>query len=176
MGDAAEKVEEQDEEGKAAEEPKKASPIIKYLIYVAAGILGIIIVAVVSTFVAQKAATSVYKQQKNIALVKAPPPLDVFNFQDEFRINTADVGEAHFIKLKLSFGVEKGQPALTAELAERLPQMQNIINLIISKKNKEELKTISDQLDLREEIKAHINHILTNGKIKEVYFREFIVN
>jgi flagellar protein FliL len=83
MGDAAEKVDEQEEEGKASEEPKKASPIIKYLIYVAAGILGIIIVAVVSTFVAQKAATSVYKQQKNIALVKAPPPLDVFNFQDE---------------------------------------------------------------------------------------------
>jgi flagellar FliL protein len=54
--------------------------------------------------------------------------------------------------------------------------MQNIINLIISKKNKEELKTIADQLDLREEIKAHINHILTNGKVKEVYFREFIVN
>jgi flagellar FliL protein len=54
--------------------------------------------------------------------------------------------------------------------------MQNIINLIIVRKTKEDLKTINDQLDLREEIKAHINHILTNGKIKEVYFREFIVN
>jgi flagellar protein FliL len=175
MGDGAAEA-EVEEEGKPEGEPKKASPIVKYLMYGAAGILLVIIVAVVSTFVAQKAATSVYKQQKNVALVKAPPPLDVFNFPDEFRINTSDVGEAHFIKLKLSFGVEKGQPALTQELAERLPQMQNIINLIISRKNKEELKTIKDQLDLREEIKAHINHILTNGKIKEVYFREFIVN
>ncbi|MDX1959601.1 MAG: flagellar basal body-associated FliL family protein [Leptospiraceae bacterium] len=175
MGDAATQVEE-DEEGKPVAEPRKKSPIIKWLIYIAAGILGIIIVALVSTFVAQRTANAVYKQQKNIALVKAPPPLDVFNFPEEFRINTSDVGEAHFIKLKLSFGVEAGQPALMQELASRLPQMQNVINLIISRKNKEELKTIVDQLDLREEIKAHINHILTNGKIKEVYFREFIVN
>ncbi|MCB1141370.1 MAG: flagellar basal body-associated FliL family protein [Leptospiraceae bacterium] len=175
MGDGAAEIEE-DEGGAPSAEPKKSSPLVKWLMYAAGGILLVIIVAVVSTFVAQKTANSVYKQQKNIALVKAPPPLDVFNFSDEFRINTSDVGEAHFIKLKLSFGVEKGQPALTQELAERLPQMQNIINLIISRKNKEELKSIKDQLDLREEIKAHINHILTNGKIKEVYFREFIVN
>jgi flagellar FliL protein len=176
MGDAATTQIEEDEEGKPEAEPRKRSPIIQWLIYVAAGVFGILIVASVAYIVAQKAANAVYKQQKNIALVKAPPPLDVFNFPDEFRINTADVGEAHFIKLKLSFGVEAGQPALTQELASRLPQMQNVINLIISRKNKEELKTIVDQLDLREEIKAHINHLLSNGKIKEVYFREFIVN
>ncbi|MBP9886443.1 MAG: flagellar basal body-associated FliL family protein [Leptospiraceae bacterium] len=174
MGDAAAELE--DEDGKPAAEPKASSPIIKWLIWIAAGILGIILVAVISTFVAQKTATSVYKQQKNIALVKAPPPLETFNFVDEFRINTADIGEAHFIKLKLTFGFDAGQQSLGSELATRLPQMQNIINLIISRKTKEDLKTLNDQLDLREEIKAHINHILTNGKIKEVYFREFIVN
>lgn len=167
---------DEEEAGQVSAEPKKSSPIIKWLVYVAAGILGIIIIVGVAYFVAQRAATSVFKQQKNIALVKAPPPLDVYNFVDEFRINTADEGEAHFVKLKLSFGVETGQPALTQELASRVPQMQNIINLIISRKKKEELKRVTDKLDLMEEIKAHINHILTNGKIKEVYFREFIVN
>lgn len=175
MGDAAAQIEEE-EEGKPEQEPKKASPITKWLMYAALVIAGALIVSALSYFVAQYAANTVYKQKKNIALVKAPPPLDIYNFPDEFRINTSDVGEVHFVKLKLSFGVEKGQPALTQELAERLPQMQNIINLIISRRTKEELKTITDQLDLREEIKAHINHILTNGKIKEVYFREFIIN
>jgi flagellar FliL protein len=175
MGDAATQIDDE-EESKPELEPKKSSPITKWLMYAALVIAGALIVSALSYFVAQYAANTVYKQKKNIALVKAPPPLDIYNFPDEFRINTSDVGEVHFIKLKLSFGVEKGQPALTQELAERLPQMQNIINLIISRKTKEELKTITDQLDLREEIKAHINHILTNGKIKEIYFREFIVN
>ncbi|MCE9499400.1 MAG: flagellar basal body-associated FliL family protein [Leptospira sp.] len=173
MGDA----EIEDEEGGApSAETAGTSPIIKWLLYIAGAIFGLIVVTVISMFVAQKTATSVFKQQKNIALVKAPPPLDVYTFVDEFRINTADVGEAHFIKMKLGLGVDKGQPALTAELAERNPQTRNIINLIISRKTKDELKTITQQLDLREEIKAHINHILTNGKIKEVYFTEFIVN
>jgi len=175
MGDA--EIEEE-EEGSVpvAGAPSGTSPIVKWLLYIAGAIFGVIIVTVVAMFVAKKTATSVFKQQKNIALVKAPPPLDVFNFTDEFRINTSDVGESHFVKLKMSFGIESGQPALTAELGSRMAQMQDIINLIISRKTKDELRTVTQQLDLREEIKAHINHILTNGKIKEVYFREFIVN
>lgn len=175
MGDAAANLEE-DEEGKPQAEPKASSPIVKWLIWIAAALAGLLAVVLISIFVAQRTATSVYKQQKNIALVKAPPPLEVFNFPDEFRINTADVGESHFIKLKLTFGYEQGQQALGPELSTRTPQMQNIINLIIGRKTKDELRTLNDQLDLREEIKAHINHILTNGKVKEVYFREFIVN
>lgn len=153
-----------------------SSPIIKWLLYIAGAIFGIIIVAVIAMFVAQRTATSVFKEQKNIALVKAPPPLDTFMIEDEFRINTADIGESHFVKMKLVFGIESGQPALSQELSSRKAQMQNLINLIISRKTKDELKTITQQLDLREEIKAHINHILTNGKIKEVYFTEFIIN
>lgn len=175
MGDK----EVQEEEGGLAEGAPAAggmSAIIKWLIYVAAAIFGIIIVTVISMFVAQKTATSVFKQQKNISLVKAPPPLDIYSFPDEFRINTADVGESHFVKLKMSLGFEAGQPALSQELSMRVAQMQNIINLIIARKTKDDLKTITNQLDLREEIKAHLNHILTNGKIKEIYFTEFLVN
>jgi flagellar FliL protein len=152
------------------------SPIVKWLLYIAAAIFGIIIVTVISMFVAQKTATSVFKQQKNISLVKAPPPLDIYSFQDEFRVNTSDVGESHFVKLKMSLGFEAGQPALSQELATRVAQMQNIINLVIARKTKDDLKSITNQLDLREELKAHLNHILTNGKIKEIYFTEFLVN
>ncbi|MCU0824995.1 MAG: flagellar basal body-associated FliL family protein [Leptospira sp.] len=167
-----------EEEGGLAEgsSPAGMSPIVKWLLYIAAAIFGIIIVTVISMFVAQKTATSVFKQQKNISLVKAPPPLEIYTFQDEFRVNTSDVGESHFVKLKMSLGFESGQPALSAELAARVAQMQNIINLVIARKTKDDLKSITNQLDLREEIKAHLNHILTNGKIKEVYFTEFLVN
>ncbi|MDF3820779.1 flagellar basal body-associated FliL family protein [Leptospira sp. 96542] len=174
MGDR----EVEEEEGGLAESTSSAgmSPIVKWLLYIAAAIFGIIIVTVISMFVAQKTATSVFKQQKNISLVKAPPPLEIYSFQDEFRVNTSDVGESHFVKLKMSLGFESGQPALSAELASRVAQMQNIINLVIARKTKDDLKSITNQLDLREEIKAHLNHILTNGKIKEVYFTEFLVN
>ncbi|KPA32097.1 Flagellar basal body-associated protein FliL [Leptospira interrogans] len=142
----------------------------------AGAIFGIIIVAVIAMIVAKETATKTFTQMKNVALVKPPPPLANYNFTEEFRINTSDKGEAHFVKMKLAFGIAKEDQTLSAELAERNAQMRDLINLIVGRKSKDELINIEDQLDLREEIKAQVNHILTEGKIQEVYFTEFIVN
>ena len=43
-------------------------------------------------------------------------------------------------------------------------------------KKYEDLDSVSDAVALAEEIKAHINVILISGKIKEVYFKELVVN
>ena len=146
------------------------------LIYIALGVAGLILMAVIAYYVAKFAAEQQYKEVASIAVVKPPPPTENFNFQDDFRVNTADQGSTHFIKLKLSLGFDKGNQALSAELADRMPQLRNIINLILSGKTKDQLITIQDQLELREEIKASVNHVLAEGKIREVYFQEFIVN
>ncbi|EQA64533.1 MULTISPECIES: flagellar basal body-associated FliL family protein [Leptospira] len=174
MGDA--EIDEEEGGLPAAEGGGGTSPIIKWLLYVAGAIFGIIIVAIISMVVAKQTATSTFTQMKNVALVKPPPPLANYNFTEEFRINTSDKGEAHFVKMKLAFGIAKEDQTLSAELAERNAQMRDLINLIVGRKSKDELINIEDQLDLREEIKAQVNHILTEGKIQEVYFTEFIVN
>ncbi|AXR59663.1 flagellar basal body-associated FliL family protein [Leptospira mayottensis] len=174
MGDA--EIDEEEGGLPAAEGGGGTSPIIKWLLYVAGAIFGIIIVAIIAMVVAKQTATSTFTQLKNVALVKPPPPLANYNFTEEFRINTSDKGEAHFVKMKLAFGIAKEDQTLSAELAERNAQMRDLINLIVGRKSKDELINIEDQLDLREEIKAQVNHILTEGKIQEVYFTEFIVN
>lgn len=174
MGDA--EIDEEEGGLPAAEGGGGTSPIIKWLLYVAGAIFGIIIVAVIAMIVAKETATKTFTQMKNVALVKPPPPLANYNFTEEFRINTSDKGEAHFVKMKLAFGIAKEDQTLSAELAERNAQMRDLINLIVGRKFKDELINIEDQLDLREEIKAQVNHILTEGKIQEVYFTEFIVN
>jgi len=150
--------------------------IIKILIYVALGAVGIVLMSVIAYYVASFAAAKQYKEVASIAVVKPPPPTESFRFVDDFRVNTADQGEPHFIKLKLSFGFEQGNAALSAELAQRSSQLRDIVNLILSAKKREELSTVQSQLELREEIKASINHVLSNGKIISVYFEEFIVN
>ncbi|AKH76166.1 endoflagellar basal body-associated protein [Leptospira interrogans serovar Bratislava] len=174
MGNA--EIDEEEGGLPAAEGGGGTSPIIKWLLYVAGAIFGIIIVAVIAMIVAKETATKTFTQMKNVALVKPPPPLANYNFTEEFRINTSDKGEAHFVKMKLAFGIAKEDQTLSAELAERNAQMRDLINLIVGRKSKDELINIEDQLDLREEIKAQVNHILTEGKIQEVYFTEFIVN
>ncbi|TGK12096.1 flagellar basal body-associated FliL family protein [Leptospira fluminis] len=174
MGDP--EIDEEEGGVPAADAGAGSSPLIKWLIYIAGAVFGIIIVVLVSMFVAKQAATSTFREMKNVSLVKPPPPLVTFAFQEEFRINTADKGETHFVKMKLSFGVAKDDTKITNELAERIAQMRDLVNLIVGRKTKDDLIDVEDQLDLREEIKAQINHILSEGKIQEVYFTEFIVN
>lgn len=150
--------------------------VVKILIYVALGAVGLVLMSIIAFYVASYAAAQQYREVASIAVVKPPPPTESFNFTDEFRVNTSDQGEAHFIKLRLSLGFDQGNKALSAELAQRNPQLRNIINLILAGKSRAELITVQDQLELREEIKASINHVLSEGKITDVYFNEFIVN
>lgn len=170
--------EEQQQEGIEYEASSSSgfNKIITILIYLALGIVGIILMSVIAYYVARKAAAQQYQEVASIAVVKPPPPTENFNFSDDFRVNTSDPGETHFVKLKLSLGFERGNPALSAELAQRIPQLRNIINLTLMGKSKNELSNIEDHLELQEEIKASINHVLANGKITEIYFNELIVN
>ncbi|EMF81689.1 flagellar basal body-associated protein FliL [Leptospira weilii serovar Topaz str. LT2116] len=135
-------------------------------------------------FIVEELTSNPFKQRriKNVAFLEPRVPLANYNFTEEFRINTSDKGEAHFVKMKLAFGIAKEDQTLSAELAERNAEIRDLINLIVGRKSKDELINIEDQLDLREEIKAQVNHILNppffnfENKIQEVYFTEFIVN
>lgn len=176
MAVAEEEQEQEEEQPVQATATSGLNKVIKTLIYIALGLAGIIIMSLIAYYVAKYATAQQYKEVASIAVVKPPPPLEVYNFADDFRVNTADKEETHFIKLKLSLGYQQGNKALSTELAQRMPQLRNIINLILAGKTKEELSSIEGQLELREEIKASINHILSEGKIEEVYFYEFIIN
>ncbi|MCS7204930.1 MAG: flagellar basal body-associated FliL family protein [Leptospiraceae bacterium] len=176
MGIADEEVEQAQEQIQPAQTQTGLNRIIKILIYIALGLVGIIVMSLIAYYVAKFATAQQYKEIASIAVVKPPPPLEIYNFTEDFRVNTADREELHFIRLKLSVGFQPGNKALAAELVQRTPQLRNIINLILASKTREELSTIEGQLQLREEIKASINHVLAEGKIEEVYFNEFIIN
>ncbi len=168
--------EEEEQQEQIVQPATGLNRIIKILIYVAGALVGIIIMSLISYYVAKYATSQQYKEIASIAVVKPPPPLEVYTFTEDFRVNTADREETHFIRLKLSLGFQPGNKSLSGEITQRTPQLRNIINLILAGKTKEELSTIEGQIELREEIKASINHVLSEGKIEEVYFNEFIIN
>lgn len=134
--------------------------------------VGFIFLPMTAYYVTGYAAQKKYDDVKSIVVLKPPEPTKSFSFRQDFRIVTADKPTKHFVKLKLSLGMALNQP----ELEQRQVQMRNIINLILSGKTKAQLDSIPEQLDLRDEIKTAINHILSSGKINEVYFNELIVN
>ncbi|HOO71886.1 MAG TPA: flagellar basal body-associated FliL family protein [Spirochaetota bacterium] len=166
----------EEEEG-AGEEPSaggvEVSKIVKILLYVAGGILLIVLVTGISYLVSKNVQESAYQKRQDIIVAPPPPPLHSFDLQP-FSKTTADA-EPHFVKIEIALGYEH-TIELNNELVNRNDQIRHIINIILQGKKYEDLDSVSDSVALAEEIKAHVNMILINGKIKEVYFKELVVN
>ncbi len=169
-------VDIEEEEGAAVEEaPPSASPskIIKILIYVVGGILLIFLVIGVSYLVSKHVQEQKHEKEQAIVIAPPPPPLSHYDLPS-FSATTKD-DEPHFVKITVSLGYDQSVE-LNSELVQRTPQIQHIINVLLSSKRFDALNSVEDKLNLQEEIKALINKILIYGKLKEIYFREIIIN
>lgn len=102
-----------------------------------------------------------------------PPPLAIYDLP-AFSITTKDA-EPHFAKITMSFGYEVNAK-LKAELERRTAEIQHIIHMLLSGKKYKEIGSVEGSIALAEEIKARINMILKSGTVKEVYFKEFLIN
>ena len=178
MGDE-EKVgveEMEEEEGARAEEVRprfEVSKIVKVMLYVVGSILLIFLMVGISFLVTKYVQEKKYEREQDIVVAPPPPPLAHFELPS-FNATTKDA-EPHFAKITVSLGYE-ANPEMGSELVQRTVQMQHIVNIILRSKSYEEMDSVEDIVNLSEEIKAHVNVILIAGKIKEVYFREFVVN
>ena len=166
----------EEEEKPHKERSKRAfSFLLKSLNIVIAFILGVFLMFIISYFVAKNVKLTKYQQQENITIAPPPPPLATFSFPKEFKVNTADVEGQYFVKLDLQLAYDTKDISLAEELSSRQGQMTHIINIILGSKKREELVSLNQKIDLAEEIKIQLNLILSKGKIKEVYFIEFLL-
>jgi len=112
-------------------------------------------------------------QAQDIIVVPPPEPLAVYELPSFSKTITGE--QPHFIKMTISLAYE-ADSVFKSELEARGDELQAIINLLLRGKKYKELDSVNGAITLSEEIKAHINMRLINGKIKEVYFKEFVVN
>lgn len=77
--------------------------------------------------------------------------------------------------LKTTIQMEMDNDALQTELDRRQPQVQDIVLALLTSKTSQELQTLEGKFRLREELLSRINALLVNGKIKRVYFTEFVI-
>ncbi|HOF34735.1 MAG TPA: flagellar basal body-associated FliL family protein [Spirochaetota bacterium] len=149
------------------------SKIIKILLYVVGGVLLIFLVIGISYLVSKHVQEKNYQREQDVVVAPPPPPLASYDLP-AFSSTTNDP-EPHFVKMTISLGYEFNAD-ISSEITQRVPQMQHIINVILRGKSYEELDSVEDTLSLSEEIKGNLNSIFSSGKIKEIYFKEFIVN
>ena len=71
--------------------------------------------------------------------------------------------------------LELGDPELEDEINKRMPQVRDSILMILPSKRFEDISTIQGKTALRDQILETINGFLGQGKITNIFFKEFVV-
>lgn len=92
---------------------------------------------------------------------------------DAFTVNLLSESGRRYLKCEINLEMEGEE--LSHELEEKKPVFRDIIIRILSSKSLEEISTIKGKEKLKEQIVNDLNMRLKDGKVKNVYFTEFVV-
>ncbi len=92
---------------------------------------------------------------------------------DSLLVNLADLDKLRYLKIRINLESTEGKP--NVEYEKRLPQLRDSILTVISTKTQKDIVDSEGKKKLREEITARVNQLLTQFKMKTVYFTEFVI-
>jgi flagellar FliL protein len=92
---------------------------------------------------------------------------------DPFIVNLNEPLGKRYLKVKVELEMDK--ESLKDEMDKRLPQFRDGILTLLSSKSYKDISDLSGKYQLRAEILGMVNGYLRTGKVKNVYFTEFIV-
>ncbi len=92
---------------------------------------------------------------------------------DTFIVNLADKGGKRY--LRITIDLELDSEKLESEIEKRLPQVRDSILMILPSKRFADISPMAGKIALRDEILETLNGFLTQGKITNIYFKEFVV-
>lgn len=92
---------------------------------------------------------------------------------DLFTVNLLSESGRRYLKVEMNLELEGEELAL--ELETKKPVLRDVIIRILSGKSLEEVSTIKGKETLKEEILVDLNQRVKDGKIKNVYFTDFVV-
>jgi flagellar protein FliL len=92
---------------------------------------------------------------------------------DDFIVNIIDAEETRY--LKISMTLELSTPETSIEIEERKAQVRDTILLYLSSKTFDEIRDMQGKLQMRADLVGSINSFLAKGKVKTIYFTDFMV-
>ena len=92
---------------------------------------------------------------------------------ETFIVNLVGGRGKNYLKAKVE--LELDSEKTEAEISKRLPQVRDAILTMLSSKSNEDINTLEGKFQLRAEIISTLNQYLKTGKVKNVYFTDFIV-
>jgi len=92
---------------------------------------------------------------------------------DDIIVNLLDENETRYLKAAIT--LELDNKAVADEIEERKPQVRDAILLLMSSKTFAELRDLQGKMQLRADLLERINGFLMKGKVKNIYFTDFVV-
>lgn len=92
---------------------------------------------------------------------------------DSFIVNLSDQGGKRY--LRITMGLELGDPKAVEELTKRLPQIRDSILMTLPSRKVDELQATEGKNALRTEIISKLNELLGKEMVKKIYFTEFVI-
>lgn len=96
----------------------------------------------------------------------------LFTF-DTFIVNLADPSGSRY--LRMTMDVEVDSNVVIEEMKTRQPQLRDMVISIVSNKTYDDVASTRGKLAIKEEIIRRFNLILKSGKVRNIYFTEFVV-
>lgn len=90
-----------------------------------------------------------------------------------FTVNLLSESGRRYLKVEMNLELEGEELAL--ELETKKPVLRDVIIRILSGKSLEEVSTLKGKEAVKEEILSDLNQRVKDGKIKNVYFTDFVV-
>lgn len=92
---------------------------------------------------------------------------------DPFVINLADPTEIRYLKVTINLEVDSEKTS--EETQARMVQIRDALLMLLTSKTSEDVKDIGGKLKLQDEMIARVNNFLKTGKVKGIYFTEFVM-
>ncbi|MBN1957325.1 MAG: flagellar basal body-associated FliL family protein [Desulfuromonadales bacterium] len=92
---------------------------------------------------------------------------------DSFVVNILDDEESRYLKAAITLEVSDEEASM--ELTQRMPQVKDAILLMIGNKTFSELNDLQGKIQLRAELINKVNSLLEKGRVKRIYFTDFVI-
>lgn len=158
-----------------AEKPEAGGSKKKLIIIIAAAVVLLIGIGVgVFMFMGgEEEVEKISPEQEQAALAMQAQQVGPMVNIDTFIVNIIDDEESRFLKAAIT--LELTTPEGAAESSERMPQIKDAILLLVGNKTFSELQDLQGKIQLRAELINRINSVLLKGKVKRIYFTDFVV-
>ena len=170
-------------EGAAPEEGEKKKLPLWVIILIASQVVVVVAAIVVFKMMSGASHSSEEKHEEPSAAeqkvdpekLKDPKTLTGPQFNlDAFIINLIDDGRGpRYLKVEMKFELEN--EAVRDELDSRISQIRDEMLTLLSSKRQTDIETTDGKRILKDEIYTRVNKILVTGRIKRVFFTEFVV-